>query len=273
GAVLGAVTSLALVGRARLVPVMLAAALVAAGAFVVLGLAISTVLAFIVAAVTGMSRSLMEVSGRTLLQRVTSTELLARVFSFKDGLSMAAWGIGSVSIPIVIAIAGLRGALFFTGAIVPVIILLRFRPLHAVDAAAVIPAVTIALVRSVDIFRALPVTALEGVAQIASEVVVPAGDTIVVQGERGDRYYVIAEGLVEVLEDDVRVNTMGRGDGFGEIALLHEIPRTATVRALSETWLIAIEREPFLVALTGHAPTLASARQVAAERRHLNPDE
>ncbi len=219
GAVLGAITSLALVGRARLVPVMLAASLLAAGAFIALGLAISTVLAFVVAAATGVSRSLLEVSGQTLLQRVTSTELLARVFAFKEGLAMAAWGLGSVSVPIVIALTDVRGALFFTGALVPVLVLLRLRPLLAVDAAATTPTVTIALLRSLGIFRALPVPALEGVAQNASDLSVPAGQVIVRQGEVGDRYYAIADGTVEVRCDDVLVNTLGRGEGFGEIAL------------------------------------------------------
>ncbi len=271
GAVLGAITSLALVGRARLVPVMLGAALVAAGAFVLLGLEISVVVAFVVAAVTGVSRSLLEVSGQTLLQRVTSTELLARVFAFKEGLAMAAWGLGSVSVPIVMALAGLRGALFVTGAIVPAILLLRCRPLLAVDAAATIPTVTIALLRSLGIFRALPVPAIEGIAQNASDVSVPAGQVIVVQAQPGDRYYAIADGTVEVLRDDVYVNTLGRGEGFGEIALVHEVPRTATVRAVTETRLIAIEREPFLVALTGHTPTRERVEQVAAERRPVQP--
>ena len=267
GAVLGAVISLALVGRARLVPVMLGAALLAAGAFVVLGLAISAVVAFVVAAVTGVSRSLLEVSGQTLLQRVTSTELLARVFAFKEGLAMAAWALGSVSVPIVIALAGIRGALFFTGAIVPVLVLLRFRPLLAVDAATTIPTVTIALLRSLGIFRVLPVPAIEGVAQNAEDVIASAGEIIVLQGEPGDRYYAIADGTVEVLRDEVCVNTLGRGDGFGEIALIHEVPRTATVRAIAATRLVAIAREPFLVALTGHAPTRERVEQVVAERR------
>ena len=86
------------------------------GAGAVLGLEISVVAAFIVAAVTGVSRSLLEVSGQTLLQRVTSTQLLARVFAFKEGLAMGAWGLGSVLVPIVMAVVEIRGALLFTTA-------------------------------------------------------------------------------------------------------------------------------------------------------------
>lgn len=267
GAVIGAITSLALVGRARIVPVMLGAAVVGAAAFVVLGFAITVGVAFAVAAVTGISRSLLEVSGQTLLQRVTSTEILARVFSFKEGLAMAAWGIGSVSVPIAIGVAGLKGALIFTGAIVPVLVLVRLRPLLAVDAAAVVPAVTIALLRSLGIFRALPVPALEGVAHGAAGIPVLAGETIIRQGDAGDRYFAIADGTLEVLRDGACLNTLERGEGFGEIALLHDVPRTATVRAATDGRLIAIERDAFLIALTGHAPTRARVEQVAEDRR------
>ncbi len=273
GAVVGAAMSLALVGRARLVPVMLGAALVAAGAFIVLGLSISIGVAFAVAAVTGISRSLLEVSGQTLLQRVTSTAILARVFAFKEGLAMAAWGAGSVCVPIVIAFAGIRGALFFTGAIVPVVVALRFRPLLAVDAAATVPAVTIALLRSVGIFRALPVPALEGIAHSAVDVPVSAGVTILREGDVGDRYYAIADGTVEVRREGVHVNTLGRGEGFGEIALVHDVPRIATVTAVSDGRLLSIERDVFLVAVTGHAPTRDRAERVAADRRSATADQ
>lgn len=271
GAVLGALASLALVGRARLVPGMIGAALLAAGAFVLLGFRISALVAFTVAAVTGISRSLLEVSGQTLLQRITSTELLARVFAFKEALAMAAWSLGSISVPIVIAVADHRAALIVTGLVVPVIILLRLRPLLAVDRAATVPTVTIALLRSLDTFRALPVPELEGLAQNASDMFVRAGQVIVGQGDVGDRYFAIADGTVEVVRDGLIQSTLGRGDGFGEVALIDDVPRTAAVRALTDTTLVSIERIPFLVAITGHAPTRYRVEQVAAERRPAEP--
>ncbi len=270
GAVLGAVTSLALVGRGRLVPGIVGAALFAAGAFALLGLAISTVVAFLAAATTGASRSVLEVSGQTLLQRVTPTDLFARVFAFKEGIAMAAWGLGSLLVTIVISLTDIRGALFFTAAIVPAFVLLRIRPLLAVDAAATIPTVTIALLRSLVTLRALPGPVLEGVARNASEVTVPAGTVIVREGEPGDRYYVIANGTVDILRRGVRLNTLERGDGFGEISLVQDVSRTATVRAVTETRLVVVEREPFLVALTGHAPTRDRVDRVADERRPIS---
>lgn len=266
GAVAGALASFALVGRARLVPVMIGAALLAAIAFLLLGIETSILVAFVVAAVSGISRSLLEVTGQTLLQRVTSTALLARVFASKEGLTMAAWGLGSVTVPLVIVIAGVRGALFVTGAIVPAIVLLRLRPLQRADAAVAIPVVAIALLRSLQVFRALPVPALEGVAQAAHNLSVPAGAAIVRQGERGDRYYAIADGTVEVIKDGRPVATLGRGEGFGEIALLHGVTRTATVVAVTSVTLTAIERDPFLVAVTGHSQTQERLEHVASHR-------
>jgi hypothetical protein len=272
GAVIGAAASFALVARARLVPVMLAAALIAGVAFLALAIETTLAVAFAVAAVAGISRSLLEVTGQTLLQRVTPTALLARAFAFKEGLAMAAWGVGSAAVPVVIAFAGTEGALIFAGAIVPLLILVRFRPLLAVDAAATVPTVIVALLRSMHVFRAMPVPALEGVAQTASSVSVPAGDEIIRQGEPGDRYYAIAGGTVEVRKKGLAVNRLGRGEGFGEIALLHDAPRNATVVAITDTTLVTVDREPFLVALTGHAPTRERLEHVASQRLTTDGD-
>ncbi len=266
GAVVGAGLSFALVGRARLVPVLLGAALLGSVAFIVLGVAISLVATVIVAAVAGVSRSLLDVSAATLLQRVTSTALLARVFAFKEGLAMVAWGLGAVLVPGLVALGGTRLALIGTGSIVPLVVLARFRRLRLVDDVATVPVVAIALLRSMRIFRVLPVPALEGIAHGAGSVSCSAGTTIISQGESGDSYYAIANGTVEVTRDGRRLAQLGRGEGFGETALLRDAPRNATVTALSDTDLLTVERDPFLVALTGHAESERGAAEIVAER-------
>lgn len=264
GAVAGAILSFALCGRARLVPVIVGAALLAAVAFLVLGLSTTVAVAFGVAAVSGASRSLLEVTGQTLLQRVTSTSMLARAFAFKEGLAMGAWGVGSALVPIAAAVWGIDGALIVTGAIVPLVVLVRLRPLLRVDSAAVVPVVRVALLRSLDLFRALPVPALEGVAHTARDVGVPAGAVIVRRGDRGESYFVVADGTVEVERDGRVMRTLGRGEGFGEIALLHDVARTATVTATTPAELVEIDRDAFLVAVTGHSPTRQRAEHAAS---------
>ena len=148
----------------------------------------------------------------------------------------------------------------------PLLALLIGKRLFTLDASAHVPVVEIGLLRSLRLFAVLPPPALEGIARSLEPVAAEAGTAIVTQGEDGDRYYAIAEGDLEVVVDGVRVNTLGRGEGFGEIALLHDVPRTATVAALTAVKLYALEKEPFLEVLTGHPAAHTAAREVEAER-------
>ena len=266
GALAGAAASVAILGRTRLVPVAATAAAVAGVAFFALAIATAVALAFLVVAVVGVSRSLLEVTGQTLLQRVTPTDLLARVFAFKEALAMGAWGVGSALVPLFVAVGGVRAALVFAGVVIPVVVLVRLRPLLFVDAAATVATVSIALLRSLPLFRPLPIQALEGVAATAAELSVPAGEVVVREGELGDRYYAIVDGEVQVTRRGDLVGLLARGEGFGEIALLHDGIRTATVSSPAGARLLVIEREPFLVAVTGHEPTRARAAEIATER-------
>jgi CRP-like cAMP-binding protein len=86
------------------------------------------------------------------------------------------------------------------------------------------------------------------------------------QGEAGHHFYVIAEGRAAVEVDGAESRELGPGDGFGEIALLRDVPRTATVRAVEPLRLYAVERDEFIAAVTGHAPTLAAAENVVLSR-------
>jgi CRP-like cAMP-binding protein len=83
-------------------------------------------------------------------------------------------------------------------------------------------------------------------------------------GERGDRFYVIADGRAVVELDEPR--ELAPGDSFGEIALLRDVPRTATVRALDALRLYALERDDFIGVVTGHAPSLEAAESLVDAR-------
>jgi CRP-like cAMP-binding protein len=113
-------------------------------------------------------------------------------------------------------------------------------------------------------FSPLSVAAKEHVASRLTKVAVPAGEVVVRIGETGDRFYVVADGELEIA-NGVH-DTAGRGDFFGEIALLRDVPRTATVKATTPSHLYALERDDFLAAVTGHSAVHAAGEAVVEER-------
>ena len=118
-------------------------------------------------------------------------------------------------------------------------------------------------------FAPLPPPTLEALASSLTRMKVPAGETVFRQGDHGDRFYILDSGEIEIEVDGREANVLGPGDYFGEIALLRDIPRTATARARKETQLYALERDAFLGAVTGHAGSSEAAETVVVARLGL----
>jgi CRP-like cAMP-binding protein len=131
--------------------------------------------------------------------------------------------------------------------------------------------VEVALLRSLSHFADLPGPGLETLAGELECVRVLPGEVVIRQGEEGDRFYAIAQGEVAVSVDGHPVTTLGRGDGFGEVALLRSSPRNATVTALGPVTLFALGAASFLAVVGGHAPTRHRAEDIAARRDNAGP--
>ena len=266
GGVAGAALTTLLVARRRLTPPFVAGATSWGVALAAVGFFPSRLLAPVFVGVAGAGRPLIDVAGRTLLQRVVPDSVLSRVFGVLEGLYMAGLALGLIITPILFALLGQRATFVVAGAFLPVVFLLAWRRLAGIDASVTVPEARLALLRSLPIFAPLPAPSLERVASRLIPTQAPSGTEIVRQGDQGDRFYVIERGEVTVSKNGREVATLEHGDFFGEIALLREIPRTATVTARTETLLYALERDDFLEAVTGHPQSAEAADAVTRAR-------
>jgi MFS family permease len=222
--------------------------------------------ALVLLTVVGAGGTIVGVAGDTLLQRAAPPELLARVFGAVDGVILVALALGSLVAPFLVSAIGVRGALLVTGALLPVLAALTWTRLVAIDAAAAVPERQLELLRSSPIFAPLPPVTLEALALQLEPRRLDAGDVVFAQGDAGDEYYLVDSGRLIVAVDGTTVAELGPGESFGEIALLRDVPRTATVTAVTEVTLYALEREHFLAAVTGHAHSRAAAESLMAGR-------
>ena len=219
-------------------------------------------------AVIGAANSVVDVSGFTLLQRTVPDDVLTRVLGVTWGLAMGTTAIGSFVAPAVIRLIGLRPTLVAVGAILPLLVLVAHRRLLEIDSDAA-PASQLDLIERVAVFAPLSLVAKERIASHLVQVDVAAGEVVMHAGEAGDRFYVVGSGGLTIDAGSQTIDA-GPGDFFGEIALLHDVPRTATVRAITDTRLYALERNDFLAVVTGNPLAGTEAKAVAAARVATN---
>ncbi len=265
GAVLAATVSALLVGR-RLGGPILAAALGFSGALaaVAFGPGLAGTVALL--AVAGAGHCLLGVATRTLLQRSVPPRLIGRIFGVLEGFTMAGLAVGALLVPALAHLGGSRLAVLGVAAVLPLAAVAGGRAVFRLDAGIAVPVVEIALLRSLPLFAELPAPAIEGLAAALRPVRLEAGAVLIRQGDPGDAYFAIAAGELDAEQDGHFLGRYGRGDGVGEIALLRAVPRTATVTAHTAATVYQLDRDLFLTAVLGHAPTRRQAEGIAATR-------
>jgi MFS family permease len=222
------------------------------------------VAAVVLLGIVGAANSVEDVSGFTLLQRAIRDDALSSVLGLIWGAAMGAVALGSVVAPILVRELGARSAFVLVGFLLPVLTIAGFRRMRDLDAVAA-PTRQQLLVDDVPMFAPLSLAAKERLATRLLRLDVPAGTTVMRAGDIGDRFYIVDSGAVRI-ELNQRAKQSGAGEYFGEIALLRDVPRTATVTAATATRLYALERADFLAAVTGHAIAEAAAHEVIGRR-------
>jgi MFS family permease len=270
GALVGSSLTILLVGRARLTPAIAMAIMTMGLSLTLLATAGSTGVALLLFVVMGGGESVLRVSASTLIQRVAPLDVVGRFFGVVEGLHMFAIAVGSGAIGLLIAHLGYRVGLLAAGFTVTILLLIRIPKLFSVDRGAVAPDERVLdLILGDDIFRALPAPTIERLVADLERRAASAGETVIVEGAHGDRYYLIESGRVDVTIGGDHISDLGPGAGFGELALLRDAPRFATVTARTDVRLFAFEREHFLQAVTGHARSAAVGRE--RSERYLGP--
>jgi len=220
--------------------------------------------AVVLLAIVGAANSVEDVTVFTLLQRLVPNEMLTRVLGLVWGLAMGGVAIGSIAAPVVVRAIGPRPAFVFVGSILPLLALLTYRKLVAIDRT-VAPAPELELIDRVPMFAPLSIATKEQVAASLLPVSVPAGEVVIRAGDAGDRFYIVDHGELDI-DAGGRHTTAREADYFGEIALLHDVPRTATVKAAVDSELFALRRADFLSAVTGHSAARAAGEAIAETR-------
>jgi len=266
GGVIGTIAAVNLAGRRRLTMPFLIGIVLWGAPFLLIAVWPHVAVAVFAFALIGVGNILVDVAGYTLLQRAVEDSVLARVFGAVETSYYLSVAIGALLIPPLVDAFGARWTLVVTGLFLPVVTLLAGPRMLQVDRAAVAPERTVALLRDLPLFAPLPALSLERLALRLVPLQVEAGVDVITQGDVGDRYYILASGAADVFIDGKHVNTLAPGEGFGEIALLRDVPRTATVRTTEPSEVYALDRETFLDALSSSRRAVAAADDVANRR-------
>jgi hypothetical protein len=210
----------------------------------------------------GMFGAVFSVTAQTLLLRSAPSDSIAGSFSILEALLNVGLAVGAVFVRLALALGGIRLALLTPAVIGLALALGLWRQLHKIDVAATVPQVEVRLLRSIPFFAALPAPSIEALARGAETVREPCGTVVITEGDGGNCYYAVADGELTVTRAGRVVQELTRGGGFGELALIREIPRQATVTATTDVLLLRITKEPFIEVLTGYASAASAAEEV-----------
>jgi MFS family permease len=270
GSIVGAGVMLVLVGRNKLAR-DLATGLVLWGApLILVGLVPNIAVALLAWGIVGLGNSFVDIAAITLIQRAAPVAVAARVFGVLESAAVGGIALGSLLAPILVGVAGPRLALVITGAILPALVLGTWRQLRRIDEAAGVDGEIIGALRGVPFLAPLPLATLEFLGARVARVELATGSVLFHRGEEGDRFYILTSGTLAIgLPEGVKRED---APGYvGEIALLRDVPRTATVEAETACELWALERADFLAVVSGNAGSTGVAQDVVAGRLGVVP--
>jgi MFS family permease len=221
--------------------------------------------ALLAVAIMGFGNPLVDVNAVTIVQRLGEDKVMGRIFGALETGLIGAMALGSVLMPLLLHWFGLRWALAILAIGISAVVLPFMGRLRRMNSSLREPD-GLPLLRALPLFAPLEPKSLELVAQQLRRVEVAAGETVITEGDPGDLFYVVESGALTASYQGQVLSHQGPGDPFGEIALLRDVPRTATVVADEPTVLYSLERDTFLDAVTGNSEVSGRADDLIARR-------
>ncbi|HET6626179.1 MAG TPA: MFS transporter [Nocardioidaceae bacterium] len=225
----------------------------------------SPVAAFSAVCILGLANPLVDVNLDTIVQRMTPDAVLGRVFGSLEACLIATMALGSFVMPFLLHWTGLRTSMAIIAVAVAGFAIPCLPRMRRLDVRLRAPA-GLSLLRAIPMFAPLSPATVEGLAGNLSSLRVAAGNVVLREGEDSDRFFVIESGLVEVTQSGTVLRREGPGEFFGEIGLLRDVPRTATITALEDSVLLVLGRQDFLDAVTGQREARLAADDIVSRR-------
>jgi MFS family permease len=271
GGFIGAVVALSLTNRAQFGPTFGLSLAMWGLPIAVLGLVTSPAAAVAMLAIVGMSNAILDVTGFTILQRACPNDARVALMGLVESPAAALVALGGLVASWLVATLGNQAALVLSGALLPLMAVAIVPGLRRAEQAILGREETARLLRADPLLSVLSLSVIEELAAVLRPVEFADGEDLIREGEPGDAYLIVAAGQVEVSQGGRLLHRLGPGSGVGEIALLRDIPRTATVRAAGPVEAYLLEREAFLAAVTGHHAARVAADAIADDRLARSP--
>jgi hypothetical protein len=238
-----------------------------------LALAPTAAIAYLALVVVGIGNAVVDVSAFTLVTRLAGPRAAGKVLGALEFVALAGLATGSILTPLLLQVFGVRGTLALLGGGLAGLALAHAVRFRRLDRAMPAPGPEVGLLRNLPMFAPLPLAVTDLLATEIEPRQFPADTVVMREGEIGDHFYLIVEGSAAVSVRGTPRPSLQRGDCFGEIALLRDIPRTATVTAEQPLRTLALGREEFLTAVTGNSTSMTAADALAAQRLSTDPPD